>query len=941
MTRALKRKGLEVRVKHGSRNFPLAESLLGNTGISLYRAKLMAKIPEVYFFLQGTYDFVEECQIEERPSGYLHLNEALQQFTTAVSKLDPHEIIELEKPLLKEAVTCNLDTSDERALGERMRKIMQIVIGQHQAISLKDLCHSIVERIRIDFNAANPSIMLYETDEKGRGNLIPIAIAMSKTAIAIGEKVRGKKLGEHRIPITKADNFFVEKFLEADTRKAGILDCGEISFDNYLKIAGDFIDNEIREGGKYWGLFKTALALLPQESNHLIVIPLVVKTPGTEEDKKIGILAVLKKGLFSMQELRNIKFFADATASVILAKMNTQSLKTMQSALLQKERMAAMGEMAAITSHAFKNILMGSAGLSEEQLLVAKRIRALADIISTKAALGMPTERDLELLSEMAAKTLEQITSNQAVLEDAQRTVHGMLSFAAVGSGEKQIIPLKSYMADKLKRYQLQAKRKGITFRIDLSGIKDTDGIYIVESELSNLLLNLISNAVDAFDGIGSRSGGDKNINISMKRDPADNILIIVEDNGCGIHSSKLPSLFVSSGRSTKPGGTGLGMITIKQIVDGNGGEINVKSQVRRGTTFTISFPGKEVLTAKERGEETVPHEHVLSRTRAQNTKVMLVEDNRELRGQTKRILKEMGFSAVDDFPNAEEAFAALKEERVSPNLIISDQAMLAMNGHEFLSNVSVLYRKKRAPRPRLAIYSGDIKPSEANPIAKTVADFGISWIEKGSDLKAFRNSVARVVLRDGEDGGVVLPGGYLQTPHSGNPYLMFMGRLVHKINNLMTLPSALLALYSECNKPQDLKNAIKEFAELNKIFDGLMDFADSAKDPDFEKQSFKQCLLPGAIKKDKIVEEIWASLPAGQKYKLAILCSFYIKGIKEHINTLTNIFSKDSLTDEDIKTAGQALDSISKWKNAVMLVSETEEDTHRFSLYYELLEKD
>lgn len=941
LTRALKRKGLEVRVRHGSRNFPLAESLLGNTGISLYRAKLMEKIPEVYFFLQGTRDFVEECPIEERPSGYLHLNEALQQFTTAVSKLGPNEILKLEKSLLKEAVTCNLDTTAERALSERMRKVMQIVIGQHQAMSLKDLCHLIVERVRLDFNATNPSLMLYETDEKGQGNLVPIALAMPKTVIAMGEKLRGKRLGEHRIPITKVDNFFVDKFLEADTRKAGILDCGEVSFETYVKIAEDFIDSEIKEGGKYWGLFKTALALLPIGNNHLIMIPLVVKTPGSEEDKKIGILGVLKKGKFSTNELRDIKFFADATASVILAKMNTQSLKTMQSALLQKERMAAMGEMAAITSHAFKNILMGSAGLSEEQHLLAKRIRALADIINTKAALGKPTRRNLELLSEISAKMSDQIASNQAVLEDAQRTVRGMLSFAAVGSGEKQIIPLKSYMTDKLKYYQLQAKRKGITFRIDLSGIDDTEGLYIVESELGNLLLNLISNAIEAFDEFGLKSGGEKFINVSIKRDPTDHVLIVVEDNGCGIPSNKLHSLFVSSGRSTKPGGTGLGMITIKQIVDGNSGKISAKSHVGRGTTFTIRFPRKEMPSAKEHGKGTAPHEHVIPRTKAQKIKVMLVEDNKELRSQTKRILKEMGFSAVDDFPNAEEALVAIKKDGISPNLIISDQAMLSMNGHEFLSAVSVLYSKKKTPPPRLAIYSGDLKPSDKNPIAKTVADIGISWIEKGSDLKAFRSSVAKIVLKDGDDEARVMPGGYLQTQYSGNPYFIFMGRLVHKINNLITLPSALLALYSEGNKPQDLKSAIKEFAELNKVFDGLTDFAGSAKDQDFEKQSFKQCLLPAAIKKDGIVEDIWASLPPGQKYKLAILCLFYIKGIKDHVDSLTDIFKKESLAGEDLKTAAMALDSISKWKNAVMLVSETEEDTNRFSLYYELLEKD
>ncbi len=102
--------------------------------------------------------------------------------------------------------------------------------------------------------------------------------------------------------------------------------------------------------------------------------------------------------------------------------------------------------------------------------------------------------------------------------------------------------------------------------------------------ELYQVFMNLILNAQDAME-----KGGILNISTKAK----DNKLrIIFEDNGCGISKEEIDHIFEPF-YTTKPVmlGTGLGLSTSKGIIGSYGGEIDVKSTIGKGSTFTITFP--------------------------------------------------------------------------------------------------------------------------------------------------------------------------------------------------------------------------------------------------------------------------------------------------------------------------------------------------------------
>jgi len=99
-------------------------------------------------------------------------------------------------------------------------------------------------------------------------------------------------------------------------------------------------------------------------------------------------------------------------------------------------------------------------------------------------------------------------------------------------------------------------------------------------------LSNLISNATQA---IGNKEG---TISFTIY-DSKDRVLVSIHDSGRGIPKDILPKIFEPL-FTTKNEGTGLGLVSCKNIVESHGGMISVDSDPEKGTLFVISFPNSE-----------------------------------------------------------------------------------------------------------------------------------------------------------------------------------------------------------------------------------------------------------------------------------------------------------------------------------------------------------
>lgn len=145
------------------------------------------------------------------------------------------------------------------------------------------------------------------------------------------------------------------------------------------------------------------------------------------------------------------------------------------------------------------------------------------------------------------------------------------------------------YMAPTVRRVSKMlspmAKQSGITLEMDLEG---DCPILILEDDLYQVVFNLMENGIKYNVPGGS-------LTISLRRQE-DNAQLLVRDTGMGIPESSLSHIFerfyrVDKARSRASGGSGLGLAIVWAIIRRNRGDIQVETQLGKGTCFTVTFP--------------------------------------------------------------------------------------------------------------------------------------------------------------------------------------------------------------------------------------------------------------------------------------------------------------------------------------------------------------
>jgi len=195
---------------------------------------------------------------------------------------------------------------------------------------------------------------------------------------------------------------------------------------------------------------------------------------------------------------------------------------------------------------------------------------------------------------------------------------------------------------------------------------------------LRQVLVNLISNSVKFTD----RGGIYIEAHVKQKTAKKTTIEFSVRDTGIGIAQDvqkKLFNAFTQADSSTtrKYGGTGLGLVISKKLIELMGGKISVKSKVGQGSTFTFTIAVKPVdAIPAEMKKESLP-KHL---ARDKPMKIMLVEDNLVNQMVAKGFLQKLGYTP-DVANNGQEALEALQSKNY--DLIFMDMMMPVMDGLE------------------------------------------------------------------------------------------------------------------------------------------------------------------------------------------------------------------------------------------------------------------
>lgn len=236
-----------------------------------------------------------------------------------------------------------------------------------------------------------------------------------------------------------------------------------------------------------------------------------------------------------------------------------EETKALQAELIQSEKLAGIGTLAAGIAHEISSPLFGIMGLAES--IADESDIALAQGYARDIVDYSRTIRDIvvELSSYSRSATIEYLTTVELakVILDAQRLV------------------------------ERSAPVTGIRFETDLGS-----NLYLNArtNEVQQVFVNLLKNAVDAVREVhGDRGTGV--IRVAAGGTDA-HVWATVEDNGAGIPEDKLRLIFDPFYTTKEPGkGTGLGLNIVFRIVTKYRGTITVRSEVGRGSTFEVRFP--------------------------------------------------------------------------------------------------------------------------------------------------------------------------------------------------------------------------------------------------------------------------------------------------------------------------------------------------------------
>jgi signal transduction histidine kinase/ActR/RegA family two-component response regulator len=392
----------------------------------------------------------------------------------------------------------------------------------------------------------------------------------------------------------------------------------------------------------------------------LVAAPLMI------ESEVFGVMLVAKRRSDSFTS-DDCEFLRQLCSHVALATHQArlygalqtayQDLRQTQQTVMQQERLRALGQIASGIAHDINNALSPAA---------------------------LYTQSMLKHDSALSAQSREQLAIIQRAIEDVSLTVQRMRAFYMPSGAELTLTPIDmnailTQVIDLTRaRWSNIPQERGIVISVKSDLAPGLPKILGAENEMRDALTNLMLNAVDSMPDGGA-------ISVRTRLDPRDHEVIVeVEDTGVGMsettRSRCLEPFFTTKGER----GTGLGLAMVFGMVQRHGGELEIDSELGRGTTMRLTFPSAPTETRM--GELT-------QASTPQPMRLLLIDDDplllRSLRDALELdghqvVTAEGGQAGIDTF--AAETRAGMKFDAV-----ITDLGMPYVDGRKVATRIRQL----------------------------------------------------------------------------------------------------------------------------------------------------------------------------------------------------------------------------------------------------------
>jgi two-component system NtrC family sensor kinase len=247
--------------------------------------------------------------------------------------------------------------------------------------------------------------------------------------------------------------------------------------------------------------------------------------------------------------------YKDEPVAICTVGRDVTRSRLLQQELVQSERLAAIGKLAAGVAHELNNPLTG--------------ILTFAEDLYLEAADGDPSRDDYQVIMNEAMR--------------CRRIVRDLLDYSRQKVPERKRQALGPVVRRVVTMVERQATFHNVRFVVDVDAA--VASVDIDASQIQQALLNLVINARDAMDGCGT-------ITISARVRAEDRTVVVeVADEGCGIAQNELSRVFEPFFTTKGDRGNGLGLPAVRSIAEQHGGHVEVESTVGAGSTFRLVLP--------------------------------------------------------------------------------------------------------------------------------------------------------------------------------------------------------------------------------------------------------------------------------------------------------------------------------------------------------------
>ncbi len=444
----------------------------------------------------------------------------------------------------------------------------------------------------------------------------------------------------------------------------------------------------------------------------------LVTSPMIVENRLNSILLVGRRSIgdFDSGECDFLRQVSDHTALAVNQKRLYEELqqaydeiRETHKTVMEQERLRALGQMASGIAHDINNSLSSIVGFPDL-------------LLETEPSLSPRVKKHLKIL-KMAGM-------------DIANTVNRMREFYRKREIQDILLPvdLKRLVEETIEltrpRWETIPQESGVVVDVMADLQDELLPVAGVESEIREALTNLILNAVDAMP-----HGGTITVRTSLQES---NIILEVIDMGIGMDEETkrhcFEPFYTTKGEH---GGTGLGMGMVYGVMQRHEGEIEIKSEIGKGTTIRLLFPIYRSLESEKGSASSETETTILP------LKILCIDDEPFLRELMKDMLKSDGHTVkiADGGQKGLDDFHAANERNEPFDVIITDLGMPYFSGREVIKAVRL--ESPATPIILLTGWGGSMKEEDDDSVQ---ADYVLN---KPPTIKKIRKALQQVMDKD------------------------------------------------------------------------------------------------------------------------------------------------------------------------------------------------